>query len=173
MKFQMDEALEVLTRTPDVLSVLLRGNSPAWLNARKTPEAFSPIDVIGHLMHAEITDWIPRVRLILNHGDTVAFEPFDRFGFQHLIADKSIDELLEEFASLRREGLQTLQEFRLGETQLALHGRHPEFGAVTISQLLASWVVHDLGHIAQIVTAMACQYREAVGPWYAYTTILH
>jgi DinB superfamily len=173
MQFQLDQATEVLRQTPQVLTALLQEKSPAWLNARKTPEAFSAIDVLGHLMFAEITDWIPRVRLILDHGDAVAFEPFDRFGFQHLIANKTVAELLDEFAKLRREGLEALDQLRIGEEQLALAGRHPEFGPVTLSQLLAAWVVHDLGHIAQIVTTMACEYRQAVGPWYAYTTILH
>jgi hypothetical protein len=173
MQFRIDEATEVLIQTPAVLNSLLRDKSLAWLNARKTPESFSAIDVLGHLMFAEITDWIPRVRLILDHGDAVVFEPFDRFGFQHLIADKTISELLDEFARLRRQSLDALRELHLEEDQLALTGRHPEFGPVTLGNLLASWTVHDLGHIAQIVATMAREYRDAVGPWFAYTTILH
>jgi hypothetical protein len=172
MQFQLDKGIEVLTKTPDVLSALLRGKSAAWLNARKTPESFSAMDVLGHLMHGEITDWIPRVRMILEHGDARAFEPFDRFGFQTLIAGKSVDALLDEFAELRRQSLDALVEFGVREEQLALPGRHPELGAVTLGNLLATWVVHDLGHIAQIVKTMAGEYREAVGPWRAYTTIL-
>ena len=173
MQFQMTEALEVLTQTPDVMSSLLRGKSAVWLNARRTPESFSAIDVLGHLMFAEQTDWMPRVHIILDHQDARPFEPFDRFGFQSLIAGKTVDELLNEFVRLRREGLDDLHSLSLTEAQLSLRGRHPEFGPVALSELLAAWVVHDLGHIAQIVKTMAREYRNEVGPWYAYTTILH
>jgi hypothetical protein len=172
MKLHRDQAIEVLAQTPAVLSALLRGKSAAWLNARKTPEAFSAIDVLGHLIYGELTDWIPRVRIILEHQDAQPFEPFDRFGFQNSIAGKTIDELLGEFATLRDESLETLRSFNLTEEQLELPGKHPELGSVTLGNLLATWVVHDLGHIAQIVKTMACEYRNAVGPWRAYTTIL-
>ena len=172
MQFHVDEGIEVLTQTPAVLSALLRGKSAVWLNARKTPESFSPIDVLGHLMHGEMTDWMPRVHMILEHQDKRAFEPLDRFGFQSLIAGKSADELLDEFAEMRQQGLKTLRELGVTEEQLALPGLHPELGPVTLGNLLANWVVHDLSHIAQIVKAMAGEYRDAVGPWRAYTTIL-
>jgi hypothetical protein len=172
MRFQLDEGIEVLTQTPGVLSALLRGKSAGWLNAQKTPESFSPIDVLGHLMHGEKTDWIPRVRIILAHRDRLAFEPFDRFAFQSLIAGKGVGELLVEFAELRRQSLHALSELGIGEEQLALPGLHPELGPVTLRELLANWVVHDLAHIAQIVKAMAGEYRDAVGPWRAYTSIL-
>jgi DinB superfamily len=172
MLFRLDEGIEVLERTPTVLSALLIGKSAAWLNARKTPESFSPIDVLGHLMHGELTDWIPRVRIILEHGDARAFVPFDRFGFQELIAGKTVDALLDEFAQMRRESLETLRTLNIREEQLALPGLHPELGPVTMGNHLANWVVHDLGHIAQIVKAMAWQYREETGAWRAYTTIL-
>jgi hypothetical protein len=172
MQFHVDEGIEVLAQTPAVLSALLRGKSAAWLNARKTPESFSPIDVLGHLMHGELTDWIPRVRIIFDHGDAQAFVPFDRFGFQGLIAGKTVDALLDEFAGLRRESLETLRTLNIREEQLALPGLHPELGPVTMGNLLACWVVHDLGHIAQVVKAMAGQYRDEVGPWREYTTIL-
>jgi hypothetical protein len=172
LQFQLEEGIEVLTQTPSVLSALLQGKSDAWLNARTTSDAFSPLDVLGHLIHGEITDWIPRVRLILEHQDKQSFEPFDRFGFKASITGKSVDELLVEFAALRRQGLDTLRELALTKQQLDLPGRHPEFGIVTMSELLATWVVHDLGHISQIVKTMACEYRDAVGPWRAYTTIL-
>jgi hypothetical protein len=173
MQFHVDEGVEVLAQTPSVLSSLLQGKSAAWLNARKTPESFSPLDVVGHLMHAEMTDWIPRVRMILEHRDSLAFEPFDRFAFQGLIAGKTVDDLLNEFAQLRRQSLQTLRELGVGEAQLALPGKHPELGAVTLGNLLATWVIHDFGHIAQIVKTMANEYREAVGPWRAYLSILN
>jgi hypothetical protein len=172
MQFKLDQGIEVLARTPAVLSALLRGKSEAWLNARKTADSFSPMDVLGHLMHGEMTDWIQRVRIILEHRDTLAFEPFDRFAFQDLIAGKTVEELLDEFAELRRRSLRALEELGVGEEQFALPGRHPEFGSVTLGNLLATWVVHDLGHIAQVVKTMASEYRDAVGPWRASTTIL-
>ncbi len=172
MQFHLEEGIEVLTQTPAVLSALLRGRSAVWLNARKTPDSFSPIDVLGHLMHGEMTDWIPRVRMILEHGGSQAFEPFDRFGFHSLIVGKSINELLDEFAELRRQSLRDLRDLGLGSEQLALPGMHPELGPVTLGNHLANWVVHDLGHIAQIVKTMASEYRDEVGPWRAYTTIL-
>ena len=172
MQFQIDQAIEVLSQTPDVLNALLRGKSVAWLDCRKTPESFSPRDVVGHLMQAEMTNWMPRVRMILEHRDAMAFESFDRFGFQGLIAGKSIAESLDEFAELRRQSLQALRDLRVGEQELELPGRHPEFGRVSLSNLLSTWVVHDLGHISQIVKAMAGEYRDAVGPWRAYVSIL-
>ncbi len=172
MKFDLDHGIEVLAQTPAVLSALLREKSAVWLNARKTPESFSPLDVVGHLIHGELTDWIPRVRLILEHRDSIAFEQFDRFGFREWMAGKSVDTLLDEFAKLRRESLNALRELGVGKDQFGLPGRHPELGAVTLDNLLAAWVVHDLGHIAQIVKTMAGEYRDAVGPWRAYTSIL-
>jgi hypothetical protein len=172
MQFELDSALEVLKTTPSVLDALLRGKSSAWLNSRKTPESFSPLDVLGHLIHGEITDWIPRVRIILEHRDTRPFDPFDRFAFKELIAGKSVEDLLDEFARLRSEGLETLSELGVGADELNLPGMHPGLGRVTMSNLLAAWVVHDLGHISQIVKTMACEYREAVGPWTPYLSIL-
>ena len=172
MKFQLDEALEVLAETPEVLRSLLGGKSAAWLDCRKTPDAFSPRDVIAHLMFAEMTDWIPRVRTILKFQDSQSFDPFDRFGFRPLMAGKSIDELLTEFAMLREQSLQELRTLVPDADALATPGLHPDLGAVTLGNLLATWVVHDLGHISQIVKAMASNYREAVGPWRAYVTIL-
>ena len=123
--------MEVLTQTPGVMSALLRGKSAAWLNCRKTPDAFSPVDVLGHLMHGEKTDWIPRVRMIVDYQGTRAFEPFDRFGFQALIGGRPLEELLAEFAELRERSLQTLRELGIGEQQLTLPGMHPELGPVT------------------------------------------
>jgi hypothetical protein len=172
MEFHLDEAVEVLTQTPGVLSALLRGKSAVWLECRKTAESFSPIDVLGHLIHGELTDWIPRVRIILEHQDRRAFDPFDRFAFQSLIAGKSVDALLNEFAELRRDSLQSLLDLGVGQRQLDLPGMHPDLGPVTLGNLLATWAVHDLGHIAQIVKTMASEYRDAVGPWRSYITIL-
>ena len=173
MQFKLDQSLEVLARTPTLLDALLRGKSPGWLNCRKSPDAFSPIDVVGHLMLADETDWLPRVRMILAGHTHTPFEPFDRFDFQRLIAGKSIDSLLNDFATLRSQSLQTLTSLHITEEQLDLPGTHPEFGPVTLRNLLATWVVHDLGHIQQIVKTMSNEYREAVGPWHAYLSILH
>jgi hypothetical protein len=172
MQFELRQATEMLAGTPGVLDALLRGKSAAWLNARKAPDAFSPMDVLGHLIHAENTDWIPRVRMILSYGDSRAFEPFDRFGFQELIAGKTVGELLDIFAACRRGCLQALSDLAVGDAELGLHGTHPELGRATMRELLAAWVVHDLGHIAQIVKTMAGEYREAVGPWRPYLSIL-
>jgi hypothetical protein len=173
MQFKLDQSIDVLAHTPSVLDALLRGKSSAWLNCRKSPEAFSPIDVVGHLMLADETDWLPRVRMILAGHTHTPFEPFDRFDFQRLIAGKSIDSLLNDFATLRSQSLQTLTSLHITEEQLDLPGTHPEFGPVTLRNLLATWVVHDLGHIQQIVKTMSNEYREAVGPWHAYLSILH
>jgi len=172
MQFQVAQAIEVLAQTPAVIDALLRGKSAAWLNCRKTPESFSPLDVIGHLMHGELTDWIPRVRIILDHHDKKAFDPFDRFAFKDLIAGKPLEQLLDEFAELRRQSLQSLRDLSIGERQLELRGMHPELGPVTLGNLLATWVVHDLGHIAQVVKIMSSEYRDAVGPWRAYLSVL-
>jgi hypothetical protein len=172
MQFCMERAIEVLTDTPGVLNALLRGKSQAWLECRKTPESFRPLDVIGHLIDGELTDWIPRVRLILRHRDTRAFEPFDRFAFQSSIAGKGVGELLDEFAQLRGQSLCALRELGVGEGELDLPGMHPELGRVALRNLLAAWVVHDLGHIAQIVKTMSGEYRNEVGPWRQFLSIL-
>jgi hypothetical protein len=164
--------VESLTRTPAILDAMLRDRSEAWLTCRKAPEAFSPIDVLGHLILAETTNWMPRLQMILKDRDTRAFEPFDRFAFQQIIADKSAAQLLDEFYKVRTHSLQTLASLGLSETDFDLPGYHPEFGRVTLDNLLSTWVVHDLGHINQIARTMAHQYGEAVGPWRAYLNIL-
>ena len=150
MRFQIDEAVEVLKRTPAALDALLRGHSSAWLNCRKDENSFSPMDVLGHLIFGEITDWIPRARIILECGQSRAFDPFDRRGFAQLIEGKSIAELLDQFAELRARNIEMLGTFALDREKLDLAGLHPELGSVTMRELLATWVVHDLGHIAQV-----------------------
>ena len=172
MKFKLDEAQEVLAQTPAVMNALLRGKSDVWLNCRKTSESFSPLDVVGHLIHADKTNWIPRTQQILNGRGATAFEPFDRFDFQTLLAGKTVEMSLDAFAEARRESLEELRVFGIGEKELGLQGTHPEFGSITLSNLIATWVVHDLGHIAQVVKTMASAYGEAVGPWSAYLNIL-
>ena len=172
MQFQLDQSIEILAHTPAVLDALLRGKSPQWLHCRKSSDAFSPVDVIGHLMLAETTNWLPRTHIILQGRGGAAIGPFDKFAFQPLIVGKSTEALLDEFANLRQRSLQTLASLNPTKEQLNLTGIHPEFGTVTLSNLLATWVVHDLNHIQQIVKTMANEYREAVGPWQAYLSIL-
>jgi len=168
----MEYQLEVLTQTPAVMDALLRGKSSVWLNSRKTEKSFSAVDVVGHLILADLTDWLPRIRTILEHQDKKPFDPFDRFAFQPIIAGKPLEALLDEFAVLRRRSLETLQNLAISEQQMDLPGLHPDLGPVTLRNLIATWVVHDLGHIAQVVKAMASECRDAVGPWRAYLTIL-
>jgi hypothetical protein len=172
MDFSLDLALEVLSRTPATLRTMLYGLPSPWTVGNEGPDTWSPQDVMGHLIHGEETDWIPRANIILTKGESQAFEPFDRFAQARRFADWPLERLVDRFAELRAAGLTTLRGWHLTREQLALRGRHPELGQVTLSQLLASWVVHDLGHIAQISRVMAKQYTVAVGPWKAYLPVL-
>jgi len=172
MELQVAQAIEILERTPQALTGLLQGVSDPWLNAREGPETFSPIDVLGHLIYGEEADWIPRARIILEHGQARPFDPFDRRGFRSIVAGQSVDALLNQFAALRAENLGTLRGFHLDRERLDFAGTHPALGRVTLRQLIATWVAHDLGHIAQIVRVMAKQYGEAVGPWREYLSIV-
>jgi hypothetical protein len=170
--FRLDESVAVLTRTPAVLDALLRGLPEGWINAHEGGDTWSPFDVIGHLIHCERADWILRARIILEHGESRTFDPFDRFAQFKESEGKTLDGMLDEFAALRAECLRTLAAMNLTDADLDRRGRHPAFGEVTLGQLLATWTAHDLGHIAQIVRAMARQYTEAVGPWEQYLSIL-
>jgi hypothetical protein len=172
MEFELSRAAEVLSRTPDTLRAMLSGLSPDWLDATEGPDTWSPYIIVGHLVNAERTNWIPRARCILEQGADRRFPPFDRFAQLHESRGKSLDELLGEFGELRAENLRHLKEWRLTDRQLALEGEHPAFGTVSLRQLLSTWVVHDLGHIAQTARVMAKQYRDAVGPWRAYLPLL-
>ncbi len=172
MSFQLNEAHAVLVRTPATLRALLSGLSDAWTTTNEGPDTFSAFDNVGHLIHGERTDWIPRARIILAQGQDRRFEPYDRFAQTRESKGKSLAELLDEFASLREENLATLRGWKLSEAELALQGEHPELGLVTLRQLIATWVVHDLGHVAQIARVMAKRYGEAVGPWRAYLPVL-
>jgi len=172
MDFELKHAMEILGRTPATLNSMLRDIPEEWLRQNEGPETWSPYDIVGHLIHGEETDWIPRAKIILEHGEARAFEPFDRVAMFEKSKGKSIGELLDTFAALRKESLHTLNEMRLTPALLENRGRHPELGVVTLKQLLAAWVVHDLGHVRQIVRVMAKQYRDAVGPWRAYLSIL-
>ena len=172
MEFDLAAGTTVLERTPRVLRALLAGLPPAWTDATEGPETWSAYDIVGHLVHGERTDWIPRARLILDQGPRRRFTPFDRFAQFRESQGRSLADLLDEFARLRAENLATLAGWRLTDAQLALEGEHPEFGPVTLRQLLATWVAHDLGHVAQAARVMAKQYRAAVGPWRAYLPVL-
>ena len=173
MQFEIKQTTEVLQQTPAVLGAMLRSKSGEWLNCRIQPETFTPIDVLGHLIFGEITDWIPRAQIILERGESRPFDPFDRFGHAQLIEGKPVGQLLDEFTKLRKRNLDTLASWDLREDQLQRTGMHPELGRVTLEQLLATWAVHDLGHIAQIMRIMSHEYNDAVGPWRQYLTILH
>ena len=168
----MEEATAILARTPATLDAMLRGLPDGWIGAHEGGETWSPFDVIGHLIHGERTDWVPRARIILEHGEACPFETFDRFAQFANANGRTLPSLLDEFARLRAENLETLAGWRLTDAQLALEGEHPEFGPVTLRQLLATWVAHDLGHIAQTARVMAKQYRDAVGPWRAYLPVM-
>ena len=172
MELQLGEAIEVLERTPGVFRAMLAGLSPRWLNGNEGGDTFSPRDVLGHLIHGEETDWMPRVEIILHEGERRPFTPFDRFGFRGWIVAASLEDLLERFAALRRGNLQKLDALQLGPGELERRGRHPALGTVTLGQLIASWAVHDLGHLGQAARVMARQYRDAVGPWREYLTVL-
>lgn len=172
MEFDLTRALEVLERTPAVFRALLGGVSEAWTAPNEGPETFSAFDNVGHLIHGERTDWIPRARIVLAQGEDRTFAPYDRFAQYRESEGKSMAELLDEFARLRAENLATLRGWNLTERELALQGEHPALGTVTLRQLLATWVAHDLGHLAQTARVMAKQYRDAVGPWRAYLPVL-
>jgi hypothetical protein len=172
MDFDLPKAVAVLERTPRALRALLSGLPAEWVHANEGPDTFSPFDVVGHLINGEETNWIPRAKVILAQGDERRFPPFDRFRSLDANRNRSLDELLAEFERARDRSLQELASFELTPAHLNLTGEHPEFGSVTLAQLLSTWVVHDLSHTAQVVRVMAGQYREAVGPWRAYLRVL-
>ena len=172
MDFDLTAGTAILERTPHTFRAMLAGLPAAWIDADEGPETWSPYVIVGHLIHGERTDWMARARIILAQGPERRFEPYDRFAQFHESQGKSLADLLDEFARLRAENLSTLAGWRLTDSQLALEGEHPEFGLVTLRQLLATWVAHDLGHIAQTARVMAKQYRDAVGPWRAYLPVM-
>jgi hypothetical protein len=172
MDFDLANGIAVLRRTPAVIRALLTDLPDAWLRATEGPDTWSPFDVLGHLIDGEETDWIPRARIILARGPAPGFEPFDRFRHLRLNRDTPAAELLDRFDRIRSANLATLEGFRLTPAELALEGFHPELGRVTLRQLLATWVAHDLGHVGQIVRVMAKQYGDAVGPWRRYLPVL-
>ena len=168
----LPDALDILERTPDTLRALLGGLTPTWTDATEGPDTWSPYVIVGHLLHGERTDWVPRARIVLEQGADRRFTPYDRFAQFRESAGKSLAELLDEFSQLRAANVALLRGWNLTDEQLALTGEHPEFGAVTLRELLATWVAHDLSHLSQMTRVMAKQYRDAVGPWRAYLPVM-
>jgi hypothetical protein len=173
MSFDLPETLDILERTPAVVNTLLRGTSASWHDTDEGPDTWSAVDVVGHLIYGEETDWVPRARIILEHGEDRPFEPFDRFAQSTRFAGWPLDQLLDRFAELRQANLEIVRSWRLTEARLELRGRHPELGSVDLRQLLATWAAHDLNHIAQIARVMAKRYTHEVGAWRAYLSILN
>ena len=172
MRFELDDAIALLERTPATLQALLRDLPNAWTRGNEGGSTFSPFDVVGHLIHGERTDWMVRARIILEQGESRPFDRYDRFAQAKESAGRSLGVLLDEFATLRRENLAALRSLSLHATDLDRRGTHPVLGPVTLRQLLATWAVHDLTHLHQIARAMAHQYRSEVGPWDAYLGVL-
>jgi hypothetical protein len=170
--FVVEEAVAILSRTPSTIDALLRGLPDGWIAAHEGGETWSPFDVVGHLIHGERTDWIPRARIILENGEDRAFDRFDRFAQFEASKGRSLATLLDEFATLRVESLRQLGAMRLQDADLNRRGRHAALGVVTLRQLLATWVAHDLDHVVQISRVLARQYSDEVGPWRAYLRII-
>lgn len=172
MEYKLEQAVEVLKRTPAVLTALLKDLPDEWTRGNEGPETWSPYDVLGHLIHGEKADWIARATIILEHGESRPFDPFDRFAQFEESKGKSLDALLSEFEAARKASLASLEQLHITPDKLRLRGTHPSLGTVTLAELLATWVAHDLDHIAQIARVIAKQYTEAVGPWKQYLSIL-
>jgi len=170
--FSVSEGVAILRRTPAALDAMLRGLPDAWVFCNEGKDTFNAFDIVGHLIVGERTDWMPRVRRILEYGESRPFDPFDRLAQFKESQGKSLDHLLNEFASLRKESLAALQLLNLGTEDFKRRGSHPALGTVLLSELLAAWVVHDLTHLHQLSRVLAHQYREAVGPWSAYLGVL-
>jgi hypothetical protein len=177
-EFNLSDAVAVLTRTPATLNAMLRGLPDVWVlrnegRSEQGKDSWSAFDIVGHLIAGERTDWMPRVRVVLDNGESRPFDPFDRFAQAKESQGKSLEQLLDEFARLRAENLVALQALNLTPKDLTRCGKHPALGVVTLRELLATWTVHDLTHLHQLSRVMAHQYREAVGPWSAYLGVLH
>jgi len=170
--FDLDVSIGVLRRTPATLQALLANLDERLIRGTEGPETFSPFDVVGHLIDGEETDWIPRARIILARGPNLRFEPYDRFRHRTRNRGRSLASLLDKFARLRDANLKLLESWTLGAKELDLPGEHPSLGPVTLRQLLAAWVVHDLGHVAQVARVMAKQFLAEVGPWVPFLPVL-
>lgn len=173
MTFNHSDTIALLSRTPSTLNVLLRDLPERWTHSNEGDGTWTVYEVVGHLGYGEQADWIPRVKMILEHGESKTFEPFDREGQKRTSAGKSLPQLLDEFAHLRAQNLDQLRAFRLQPADMERRGKHPALGTVTLGQLLATWVTHDLTHIHQISRILAYQNREAVGPWQKFLGVLH
>lgn len=171
--FQLEDAVAILSRTPATLDAMLRGLPGGWIAANEGGDTWSPYDIVGHLIHGERADWLPRARIILEHGENRAFDPFDRLAQFEESRGRTLPSLLDDFALARRQSLRELDALKLTEADLDRRGRHPAFGAVTLRQLLATWVAHDLDHIMQISRVLARQYSDEVGPWREYLRIIN
>jgi hypothetical protein len=171
-ELNLAEAVAILTRTPTTLNALLRGLPNAWVRCNEGKDTWSAFDIVGHLIVGERTDWMQRLRIILENGEARPFDPFDRFAQEKESKGKSLEQLLDEFARLRKENLAALQVLNLQPKDLTQRGKHPALGVVTLSDLLATWAVHDLTHLHQLTRVMAYQYQDAVGPWKAYLGVL-
>jgi hypothetical protein len=171
-EFILTEASAVLTRTPATLNALLRGLPIVWVRRNEGKDSWNAFDIVGHLIVGERTDWMPRVRIVLEYGEARPFDPFDRFAQLKESQEKSMEQLLDDFSRLRTENLAALRALNLQPGDLTRRGRHPALGVVTLSELLATWAVHDLTHVHQLSRVMAHQYRDAVGPWSAYLGVL-
>ena len=173
MNFTVEKSIEILERTPEVLDAMLKDISAEWTEKSEGGETWSAFDVLGHLIHGEKTDWIPRMEIILSDGPDKTFEPFDRFAQFEESKGKTLSQLLDEFRRLRKKNIDLLLSKKLTGKNLEEKGVHPAFGQITLAQLLAAWTVHDLDHIAQISRVMAKRYKEEVGPWVEYLRILN
>jgi hypothetical protein len=176
-EFELADAIALLARTPASVDALLRGLPDIWVRGTEGrgldgKDTWSAFDILGHLIHGERTDWMPRARMILENGEARPFDPFDRFAQFKESQGKSIEQLLDEFARLRRKNLAALQALNLQDEDFPRRGKHPALGAVTLSELLSTWAVHDLTHLHQLSRVMAYQYRGLVGPWSAYLGVL-
>lgn len=172
MTFHLSEAQAILGRTPRILDAWLRDLDACWLDCDEGAGTWNPRQVVAHLIHGEKTDWIPRVRHLLEHGEAVPFEPFDRTAHLAAAEGRSMAELLDEFARLRAENLEALRQIAAAGLPLERRGTHPELGSVTLRQLLATWTAHDLGHLVQIARTMARRYTDEVGPWAQYLGVI-
>jgi hypothetical protein len=172
MEHHLPHTVALLGRTPATLNALLRELPDAWTSQHEGDNTWSAFDIVGHLIHGDRTDWMPRVRMVLDRGETRAFEPFDRWGHVRESQGKSLGQLLDEFARVRSDNLDALRALNLRADDLGRRGLHPALGVVTLSELLATWAAHDLNHLHQISRVMAHQYREAVGPWSGYLGVL-
>ena len=171
-RFEVHEAVAILSRTPATLDAILRGLPDGWIDAHEGGDTWSPFDVVGHLIHGERTDWLPRARIILERGESQPFEAFDRFAQFAESKGRTLASLLDEFAELRQQNLAALTALAPTDADLDRRGRHPALGVVTLRQLLATWVAHDLDHISQIARVLARQYADEVGPWRAYLRVI-